>query len=272
MNALRVQTLELHLNDRDVLILEDLEHFRVLTTRQIQRLHLPAQPLGDHATVSAATRGTTRILTRLEALGTIARLERRVGGQKHGSAVTIWHLAGAGERYLRARHGITARRRHSEPGPLFLKHAIAVADVAVTLRESAKAGRFDLLDLQPEPANWRAFNATTGEQVTLKPDLITVTADATTETHSFVEIDLDTEHLLAVLRKCRLYQRYFQTGREQEARGLFPAIVWLVPTVKRARAIRDAIAADRTLDTDLFWVALFEQALPQLAPYGEPHH
>lgn len=277
MTALRVHALELHLTDRDILILEDLERFRLLTTRQLQRLHLPAKPLGEHATISAATRGTTRILTRLEGLGTITRLERRIGGVKHGSAVTIWHLAGAGERYLRARRGDPARRRYAEPGPVFLTHTIAVADVAVTLREQARTGRFELLELQPEPGNWRTFNAATGEPPTLKPDLFAVAADATTETHSFVEVDLDTEHLPAVLRKCRTYQRYFQSGLEQAARGLFPAVVWLVPTVKRARDIQLAINATRDLEPGLFWVTTTDQALAHLAPYpanaaAEHHH
>lgn len=267
MTVLRVQALELRLTDRDIRILEDLEQYRLLTTRHIQRLHLPAKPLGEHVTVSAATRGTTRILLRLEGLGVTARLDRRIGGLKHGSASTIWHLGGAGERYLRARRGDTTRRRYHQPNMPFIAHTLAVADVAVTLREHAGTGRFDLLQLDSEPTCWRHVAGPGGEWVTLKPDLFVVTADATTETHSFIEVDLGTEHLPAVLRKCRLYQRHFQTGVEQQARGLFPAVVWLVPTLKRADAIRAAITADRHLDASLYWIVPTEQALEQLAPY-----
>ncbi|MDF1478770.1 replication-relaxation family protein [Leifsonia sp. H3M29-4] len=272
MTALRLHVLELHLTDRDIRILEDLEQFRLLTTRQIQRLHLPAKPFGDHATASAATRGTTRILTRLEGLGAVARLERRIGGLKHGSALTVWHLGGAGERFLRARRGDSARRRYSEPGRTFMAHTLAVGDIAVLLRERTHTGRFELLELAAEPSNWRPFTAPGGTAITLKPDLTVVTADARTETHSFVEIDCGTEHLPVVIRKCRLYQQYFATGIEQDARGLFPAVVWLVPTTKRADAIRAAITADGALDASLFWVALAEQALDQLAPYESKHH
>ncbi len=271
MNALRTSVLDQHLTDRDVLVLEDLEQYRLLTTRQLQRLHLPVRPLGDHASTSAATRGTTRILGGLESLGMIARLERRIGGMKYGSASAAWHLGGAGDRYLRARRGDPARRRYGEPGLVFVTHTLAVADIAVTLRERAGAGHFDLLELTAEPTCWRAFTGAAGEAVTLKPDLFSVTADASTETHSFVEVDLGTEHLPAVLRKCRVYQQYERTGIEQAAHGLFPAVVWLVPSVKRADAIRGAIDADRSLDASLFWVTTSEQALDQFAPYGGEH-
>lgn len=256
-----------HLTERDVQILEDLERLRLLTTRQIQRLHLPAAPFGDHVTASAATRGTTRILTRLEGLKAVSRLERRIGGVEHGSALTIWQLGYAGERFLRLRRGNSDRTQYLEPGRPFATHTLAVADIAVALREHAGATSFDLIDLETEPSCWRPFATATGE-ATLKPDLFVVTADSATETHSFVEVDLGTEHLPAVIRKCRIYQRYFRTGVEQAQRGLFPAVVWLVSTTKRARMIADAIQAARDLDADLFWITTTDQALTHIAPYA----
>lgn len=269
MTAVPKRDLSFHLTERDVRILEDLEQHRLLTTRQIQRLHLPAKPFGSHATVSAGTRGTTRILLRLEKLKAVARLERRIGGQEHGSALTIWQLGASGERHLRQLRGITDRTQYLEPGRAFAAHTLAVADVAVTLREHATAGRFELLDLEPEPRCWRIFTTATGK-LALKPDLFVVTADPTTETHSFVEVDLGTEHLPAILRKCRTYERYYRTGIEQDQRGLFPAVVWLVPTSKRAQALQDGIRGARDLDAGLFWVATTDQALEHLAPYSPP--
>lgn len=268
MKPTSVSTLDGHLSDRDIRVLEDLERFRLLTTRQLQRLHFPAAPLGQHATTSSATRGTTRVLGRLEQLGAITRLDRRVGGIKHGSALTIWQLGSAGDRYLRARRGDPIRRRYDEPGLTFVEHQLAVADVAVSVIEQTTAGRFDLLELDLEPACWRIFTGTANTVVTLKPDLLVVTANTTTETHSFVEVDRGTEHLPAVLRKCRIYQRYADTGTEQASRGLFPAVVWIVPDAVRAAKIRAAIAADKAMRADLFWTVTPEQALHHLAPYG----
>lgn len=271
MSAHRVPALEARLTDRDVRLLEDLERFRFLTTRHIQRLHLPATPLGSHATVSSATRGTTRILGRLEELGVVTRLARRIGGIKHGSALIVWQLGAAGDRYLRARRGDPKRRRYEEPGRTFLTHTLAVVDAAVTLIEQANAGRFELLELELEPACWRTFSsATSTAPMTLKPDLLVVTADTHTETHSFVEIDLGTEHLPAILRKCQTYQRYCRTGTEQQSRGLFPAVVWVVPDPLRAARIRDAIAGDSTLDTERFWIITPNAMNRHLAPYPAP--
>lgn len=270
MNALSIRELERRFTERDIRILEDLEQFRLLTTRHLQRLHLPAQPLGVHTSPSAATRGTTRILTRLEGIGAVARLERRIGGIKHGSALTIWHLGTSGERFLRARRGDTTRRRYTEPSLTFTAHTLAVADATITLREHAQAGRFELLELATEPNCWRTFNGTASVAVTLKPDLLAVTADAHTETHAFVEVDLGTEHTPVLLRKCRTYLQYAHTGTEQHHRELFPAVVWIVPTMKRATTLRDAIAADRTLDPGMFWVITTEQTLEHLAPYPIP--
>jgi hypothetical protein len=270
MSAHRIARLEEQLSDRDVRLLEDIERFRFLTTRQLQRLHVPAAPLGPHATTSSATRGTTRVLNRLEELGVIARLARRIGGIKHGSALTVWQLGAAGDRFLRARRGDPSRRRYEEPGRTFLSHTLAVADTAVTLIEQANAGRFELLELDLEPACWRTFTAGSAAPISLKPDLLVVTADTETETHSFVEVDLGTEHLPAVLRKCRTYQRYHATGNEQHDRGLFPAAVWIVPDTIRARQIRERITADPQLTADLFWITTPESMNHQLAPYPAP--
>ena len=262
--------LEQQLSDRDIRLLEDLERFRLLTTRQLQRLHFPAAPLGPHRTASAATRGTTRVLNRLEGRGTIARLDRRIGGIKHGSALTIWQLAAAGDRFLRTRRGETTRRRYLEPGLTFTRHTLAVNDVAVEIIERANAGHYELLELEVEPDCWRSHSSATGGTLTLKPDLFLVTADQSTETHSFVEIDLGTEHAPTVLRKCQGYHRYAASGLEQLARGLFPAVVWIVPSVERAKLLRERIAAEPGLDPHMFWIITPEAMTQQLAPYPAP--
>ena len=89
------------LTDRDLALLQDVEQFRLLSTRQIQRLHFGI----GHATISAATRGTVRVLGRLEDRGFLLRLERRIGGIKHGSSGNVWQLSATGERLLRALRG-----------------------------------------------------------------------------------------------------------------------------------------------------------------------
>lgn len=263
----RIRELEQHLTERDVQILRDLERFRLLTSGQLQRLRFAVSPSGNHATLLAAVRATNRVLTRIERLGVIVRVARRIGGPHHGSSATIWQLAPAGERFLRALRGDPDRRKFQTPGAAFISHTLAVADVAVTVLEPSHPGEYEVLELETEPACWRSFQSG-GVALTLKPDLLLVTADAETETHCYVEVDLGTEHLPAIRRKCDLYQRAYRDGSEERARGLFPLVVWIVPDEKRAAALTSGIAADASLDPDLFTVVTTEQALVALAPYG----
>lgn len=272
----KIDDLLLHLTDRDLRVLEDLEQFRLLDTRLIQRLEFPVGSQSDgrpgFATQATATRLTLRVLYRLEEHGVIARVGRRVGGKGHGSGQTVWQLAATGERLLRARRGETGRRRYVDPGAGFLAHTLEVARYATNLQEKARSHGFDILELQTEPASWRSFQAAQGGALTLKPDLAIVTADAASETHSFIEIDRDTEHLPAVLRKSGLYQRYWESGTEQANQdGLFPLVVWTTPTTERADKIRRAIQEDRRLNAALFHAATAEQSLTVVAPYTSPN-
>lgn len=250
--------------DRDLLILKDLEQLRLLSTRQIQRLRFR-----DHVSQSSATRTTVRVLDRLEDRGLITRLPRRVGGAIRGSAANVWQLASTGERLLRRLSGQESRRRYVEPSPQFTAHTLAAAEIAVRVFEATYDDRLELLELEAEPDCWREYQNAAGGRVWLKPDLFVVTANAQVESHAFVEVDLATEHLPAVLRKCETYHRYWRTGQEQATRELFPAVVWITPTEARAEKLRRAIRDHPNLAPDLFHVVTPDQALDALGP-GEP--
>ncbi|WP_248220552.1 replication-relaxation family protein [Microbacterium saccharophilum] len=170
---------------------------------------------------------------------------------------------------MRALRGDPDRRKFQQPGSVFVLHTLAVADVAVELLEHTRLGLYEVLELEPEPVCWRTFQSGSGV-LTLKPDLLAVTADSETESHFFIEVDRGTEHLPAIRRKCDLYQRYYRDGSEERLRGLYPAVVWIAPDELRANAMREAIEKDRNLDTDLFTVITTEDALSTLAPYGPP--
>lgn len=264
----RIGELMLRLNDRDLRILEDLERFRLLDTRLVQRLQFPVGLDGAHLSSSSATRTTTRVLGRLEGHGFIARVGRRVGGSGHGSSQTVWQLAATGERLLRARRGEAGRRRYVSPGVGFIDHTLEVARYAAMLVEQSRAGEFELLELQAEPDAWRPFQAAQGGATVLKPDLYVVTADAQSETHSFIEIDRATEHLPAILRKCRTYEKYARTGAEQAAHDLFPAVVWVAPDFSRAAKIAGAIGTAAQLDPQFFHSTTAETSRSVVAPYS----
>lgn len=267
-NPQRVTQLESLLTERDSQILSDLERYRALSTRLIQRLHFPAGQGGTHSTIPTATRLANRVLLRLEAHGFIARITRRVGGALRGSAGTTWHLAATGERLLRARRGEPARRRFVTPSREFLAHTLAVAEFAATVHELSTKGT-EVLELDTEPGCWRSFQGPIGVTV-LKPDLFTVIANDDVEAHAFVEIDRGTEHLPTIVRKCRTYQQYRQTGLAQAATGVFPAVLWVVPDTDRANKLRAAIRLEPTLPSDLFVICEAASSASALTGFLNP--
>lgn len=273
-----VADLLLHLSNRDRGILETLRELRMLTTAQLRRLHFhhrqgEATPDEEdqsvrqkgHSTEGAAAVAAMRVLGRLEARGLVARLMRRIGGVRAGSSGIVWQLGATGERFLRVLYGDGKRRRYQEPASaLFIDHTLAVAEVAVRLRELERDRLLEMITLQPEAKAWRPFLGPHGERSWLKPDLFAITASDEYEDHWFIEVDRSTEPLGVVLRKAQVYQRYAATGRHQAEHGLFPRVLWVVPDSKRCRAIEEALRAERGLPADMFQVITEDQLVGTL--------
>lgn len=253
------------LTERDHEVLRSLLQFRLLTSRHLQQLHFT-----DHQTDAAALRACSRSLQRICDLGLIKPLERRIGGVRRGSASLVWHLAATGEHYLRSMEGDGRRRRFLEPSLQFVRHTLAVNDVAVALRVMARSDDNFMLDhLGTEPSNWRPFLGAGGETTWLKPDLHVITsqqtADGLFESHTFLEMDLGTEHLPRIQTKCRVYAAYAATGAYQAEHGLFPAVVWLSADPKRRARLRAAVAATAGLPPGTFRVRSPERYLAEAA-------
>lgn len=265
MTATDPTTLLDALGGRDLAILESIQRFRLLSTNHIRRLHFAH----GHATSSAAVRATGRVLARLEALGLVTRLRQRIGGERGGSSSLAWQLGSTGDRLLRALTGRKQRRRYVEPSTLFARHTLATSEQAVRLIEAAAAGRVELLRLDPEPACWRSFLTGPGIVTWLKPDLYVVTANIDFEDHTFIEIDLGSEHPPVVIRKAKVYQRYRATGRHEAEHGVFPAVAWVVPNEGRQAALQAALRADRDIDPSLFRVVTAASLIDAVTP-GEP--
>lgn len=255
MSGVTITNLLQRLSDRDIAILESLRAHRLLTTDMIRRLHFGE----GHATIAAAAGATMRVLRRLDELGLVDRLERRIGGVRAGSSGITWQLGSAGERLLRKLHGDARRRRYLEPSADFTAHTLAKAELAVQLHEFARAGLAELISLDTEPTNWRPFIGPHGTRDWLKPDLHAITATGDYEDHWFLEADRAREHPPVVVRKAQVYQRYAATGAYQARHGLFPAVVWVVPNAGRRKALVSALAADRTIQQELFRVVTTDQ-------------
>ncbi|HEX6700896.1 MAG TPA: replication-relaxation family protein [Gaiellaceae bacterium] len=232
------------LSERDLEVLRSAREHRFLTARQIEALHF-----ADHATPLAGARVCRRVLARLSEHRLLARLERRVGGVRAGSASYVYALGPTGSRLIDERP-----RRVSEPSPLFLAHTLAVAQTHVELVQAARAGDVDLVGVEVEPACWRRYVGAGGAPEAVKPDLYVVTGSGEYEDCWFVEIDCGTESPQALRRKCRAYEAYWRSGREQAAHGTFPLVVWSAPTKQRAARISQTITATRHLKRELFRV------------------
>jgi hypothetical protein len=237
------------LTDRDLAILRSLKQHRFLTTSQIERWHFT-----DHATPVTASRISRRVLARLQSLELLEHLARRLGGIRAGSSSYVWHLTQAGERLLNTRRERTPGRRIREPSVAFLEHELGIAETHLQLVEASRTPALDLIDVTTEPSCWRTFVGAGGQVITLKPDLFAVTASGEDEYLWFAEYDRGFESLQTIEKKARVYEAYRNSGREQQRSGVFPRVLWIVPTTDRARKIEKALGGSALVSTALHQV------------------
>lgn len=236
------------LSPRDWAILRFLSAHRFASTTQLRRTSFTT-----HATTGAATRATLRVLDRLLEHRLVTRLDRRVGGVRQGSSGFIWHLDVAGERLTRQKD---APRRHvgGDLSTAFVDHTLAVTETVVALHESTQETGLRLSTVLVETAAWRSYLNRHGVATILKPDLFVTLSTPEYDDHWYIEVDRGTEHLPVLLQKCRAYTAYKATGRAQAEHGVFPRVLWIVPTPRRVDRLTGAIRSDPLLPTRLFTV------------------
>jgi len=252
------------LTERDLAVLRDIERFRLLSTRQVQRLHF-----ADHASSQAATRATHRVLQRLEAHGTLSRLERRIGGPQRGSAAALWQLGPRGLEAVQP-HAVKRSRFREPTSGLFVHHTTDVAELGVTILERSRGAGLEVLRLSPEQQAWIPFLGQHGQHEWLRPDLYVVTADSNFEQHSFVELDRATEHGPQIIRKCHVYARFAAVGAADRLAGLMPRVLWVVPDRRRQVLLERLIAEDPKLPNGLFLVTSTNEAIDLIFEGIEP--
>ncbi|WP_198536203.1 replication-relaxation family protein [Pseudofrankia saprophytica] len=230
-------------------ILSTVAVVRVATGAQLVRLHLGG--------VSA--RQARGVLASMVARRLVGRLPRRIGGVRAGSAGFVYTLDVAGLRLM-----APERQRWQRPWPVgtpFLAHSLAVTELFVSLREAETAGLVVVAGFQAEPASWRSFPGVGGGRMVLKPDARVALKLGRYEDTWMVEVDRATESMPTIRRKCEVYIRYWQSGREGE---VFPRVLWLVPDEARRDQLL-AVLSRLPADTwQLFTVATFSEAIPRL--------
>jgi hypothetical protein len=243
-----------HLSERDLNVIRSVQEHRFLMARQIEEFHFD-----DHATAEARARICRRVLARLANERVLSRLRRRVGGVRAGSASYVYALGPVGSRL------VGNGRRLVEPSPLFLDHALAVADARIELVRAQRRGEVRLVRVEVEHACWRRYIGPSGAAELVRPDLYVITSQGDFEDCWFLEIDRGTESPAAITRKCRAYDNYWRTGREQEQHRTFPLIVWVVPDEKRRSRIETVVKGASNFKRDLFRVTTGDELVRLIA-------
>lgn len=260
VSAERVRALRAGLSDRDLALLHDLDRLRVLSAQQVQRLHFTS---GSPLTMARRCR---RQLRRLSEHGVLHRYERTIGGVRAGSSGFIYALTPQGHRLVSGSDG-QRRRRPAEPSAPFMRHRLAISELYVQLHEGERVGRFELTSFEAEPACWRTSRDGLRTSL-LKPDAFVQLSTSVFEELAFVEVDLGSESRSVLTRKADAYQAYWQTGREQHQRGVFPRVVFLTNDAKRADVLARLLGSHDA--SRLFRVGRLERAPAVLLGEDEP--
>jgi hypothetical protein len=236
--------------ERDWEVLRRIAEHRYLTTSQVQRFVFT-----NHDSEQAAARTARHVLQRLDRLGIIRPLQRRIGGVRAGSSAHVWQLAPPGARLLRD-DGFTYRTH--EPSPRFLAHCLTVADVHLGLQDLVTLDTITNVRVQTEPSCWRRFTGPGGEPRWLQPDLAAVVSTADYGDRWFIEVDLGTESLPTLLRKCGQYEQYRAAGIEQAEHGAFPLVLWLFTRPERVAKLQGAVLRSTRLTPQLYRYAALD--------------
>jgi hypothetical protein len=258
LSALGVVQLRQRLSERDMGVIRQVAELRLMSARQVQAIHFPAE---EHLSEAAATRARQRVIARLIRERLLIRLARQIGGVRAGSMGLVLALGPVGQRVLMLEG---PRRRSYEPGLRFVDHTLAVSQLVVDAALAARAGQFDVLALMVEPKCWRDFSGLGGRRI-LRPDAFLSLGANEYVLDWFIEVDRASESLPVIQRKCRLYAEYYQSGIEQaEHDGVFPRVCWIVPDEQRAERVRQTIAHDNRLPRGLFVVTTNREAINNL--------
>lgn len=265
VGPVRRDRLRTSLSPRDWSVLQCVAEHRFVSTDQVQRFSF-----NSHASALTAARTTRRVLARLARDGLLRSLPRRQGGPYGGSTPGVWQLAPAGARLLRGNDA--SNHRASVPTTRFLAHCLAVANTHLAALDTAAAvGAEPVVAI--DPASARTYSGIGGETLTLRPDLALRLRGEDRDGHYedawFIEVDLGTESMPTLLKKCAQYEAYRAQGLEQAATGSFPLVLWVFTRSERAEELERRVAHTPSLTPALYRYTLLEPWMIHLVLQSE---
>jgi hypothetical protein len=246
VGAVKLEHVRESLGERDWAITWDVARLRLISGRQLERLHF--------ADLAEASRGVVRrrVLGRLVKARVLATLERRIGGVRAGSSGLVYALDIAGKRLL---SGGGRASRPGLPGERYVRHVLAVGQLYVDLVELSRAGRLILDQFDAETASWWPD----GHGGRLKPDAHVLVASGDYSDHWWIEVDLATEHGPVLKRKLVTYFDFYHQG-ELGPGEVMPWVLVSVPDAKRYSEIDRLIHQLPLQARELFTVVLHNDA------------
>lgn len=246
----RLAQLAVDLTTRERQMLRELATLHLATTGQLSRL-----VFGEYKPASARRLGQ-RHTQRLVRFGLMHRFVNRSRDRKVGPPGFILKLTDAGLSLSGVDATPSRRQRSSwQPNDAYLAHRLAISELYVRLAEQARVGGPTVREFRSEPDSWRHYTGYAGESLVIKADaLVRLIADGQ-ELSWFVEIDRGTEGPSHITAKCRAYQAYELADVEQQRHGVFPGVLFVVPSSARARSIQRVIDHQPAETQGLFKVA-----------------
>jgi len=260
LSVAQLHMLKQTLTDRDLAVVDLLTTLRLASGRQIRHLLWGDSP--------SDARGGRRQLKKLADLRVVARLGRSIGGARAGSDGYVYALDALGQNVAGRP---SQRRRPRTPGMSFVAHTVAVSECYLALRDLQASGAIELMGFSGEPECWRTYTRPGGARGYLKPDAYVVVGIGEYLDRWFLECDQDTENPGRLLRKMEEYVRYERSGREEAEYGVFPRVLWVVPTERRKGQLVRVLGELRSEHWRLFQIATTAEFSQAIRAGAGPH-
>lgn len=198
-------------------------------------------------TVGRFTQATSSQLRRLHYPGLTPQSQKTLSSYNLARLVELGKL----RRIWGVHHGHEPEYVYTLPGSTAKPddHTLDVTELYVRLAEIHGLE----VDYTPEP--WLDYRVGT---LTMTPDAY---LELSPERRSFIEMDLNTERPARLRKKMRHYYNAYLEW-DDEKRGLFPKVIWVVHMQARARDIR--LAIKQQPEPRLFVVRLFDEVIERL--------